>query len=157
MLSYCIRLTQLLEEPPKESLQEVVFDENMVNEYASVPASGSTANLWTNLRQVTNDDSEQPSSPSESDQSNKAKPASPVSQDTGGEASTSSSSEEIMDDKSSSTPATVTNLASHMDGDFQKTIRQKARVTLQKGGIQRIKNPLRGYSNSPSLGKGAVA
>ena len=34
----------------------MVFDENMVNEYASVPASGSTANLWSNLHQATNDD-----------------------------------------------------------------------------------------------------
>ena len=34
----------------------MVLDENMVNEYASVPASGSTANLWSNLHQATNDD-----------------------------------------------------------------------------------------------------
>lgn len=96
----------------------MVFDENMVNEYASVPASESAVNLWSNLRQITNDENEQPSSPSESDQSNPAKPANPVPRDEGeeGEALTSSSTEEMVDDKSSTTSsAVVANLTSLRD------------------------------------------
>ena len=149
MLSYCTRLTQLLEEPPKESLQEVVFDENMVNEYGSVPASGSTANLWTNLRQITNDDSEQPSSPSESDQSNKAKPASPVSQDEGGEASTSSSTEEMMDDKSSCTSVAVTNLASLMDKGFSGDNTPESSSSSPERGDAKDKKTLEGVQQFP--------
>lgn len=148
MLSYCTRLTQLLEEPPKESLQEVVFDENMVNEYGSVPASGSTANLWTNLRQITNDDSEQPSSPSESE-SNKAKPASPVSQDEGGEASTSSSTEEMMDDKSSCTSVAVTNLASLMDKGFSGDNTPESSSNSPERGDAEDKKNLEGVQQFP--------
>lgn len=150
---HCIRLTQLLEEPPKESLQEVVFDENMVNEYAAVPASGSTANLWTNLRQISaNDDSsEQPSSPSESDQStNKAKPASPVSreeeEEEGGEASTSSSTEEMMDDKSSTAS---TNPASHMDDEGSDDNTPESSSNSPERGDAEDKKPLEGAQQFP--------
>ena len=122
------RLTQLLEEPPRESLHEVVFDENMVKEFGSSPVSGSGGGgVWSNLRRMTND-GEQPSSPSESDQFNQAKPPNPVTQgdDKEGEkeaASTSTMEEEtmakdttasmnpttLMDDNSDSTPESSSN------------------------------------------------
>ena len=151
---HCIRLTQLLEEPPKETLQEVVFDEDMVNEYAAVPTTGSTANLWTNLRQITNDDNsdEQPSSPSESDQSttntNKtAKPVSPASreQEEGGEASTSSSTEESNDDKSSTTS---TNLVSLMDEGFEDNTPESSSNSPERGDVE-DKKPLEGVGQFP--------
>ena len=123
----------------------MVIDENMVNEYAALPASGSTANLWTNLRQITNDDSEQPSSPSESDQSNKAKPASPVSQDEGGEASTSSSTEEMMDNKSSTTS---TNLASVMDEGSEDNTPESSSSSPERGDVE-DKKPLEGVQQFP--------
>ncbi len=153
-----IRLTQLLEEPPKESLQEVVFDEDMVNEYAAVPASGSTANLWSNLRQITtNDDSEQPSSPSESDQSttNKAaaaaKPVSPVPRDEeeeGGEASTSTSSTaEAMDDKSSTMSV---NSASLMNEDnFEDNTPESSSNSPERGDAEDKKPPIEGVGQFP--------
>ena len=105
-------MTQLLEEPPRESLHEVVFDENMVKEFGSSPVSGSGGGgMWSNLRRITND-SEQPSSPSESDQFNQAKPANPVPQgdDKGGEdeeASTSTMEEEAKDTTASMNPTTL--------------------------------------------------
>ena len=150
-------MTQLLEEPPKESLQEVVFDEDMVNEYAAVPASGSTANLWSNLRQIaTNDDSEQPSSPSESDQSTTttkaAKPVSPASrekEEEGEEASTSTSSTaEAMDDKSSTTSA---NSASLMDDDdsFEDNTPESSSNSPERGDAEDKKPPLEGAGQFP--------
>jgi hypothetical protein len=147
-----------LEEPPKESLQEVVFDEDMVNEYAAVPASGSTANLWSNLRQTTtNDNSEQPSSPSESDQSttNKAvaaaKPVSPVprEEEEGEEASTSTSSTaEAMDDKSSTT--TSINSASLMNEDsFEDNTPESSSNSPERGDTEDKKPPLEGVGQFP--------
>lgn len=79
----------------------MVFDESMVNEFSSAPASGTPA-VWTNLRQITHD-SEQPSSPSESDQFNPAKPINPVQEDRGEEEASTSSTEEMTEDKSSTT------------------------------------------------------
>ena len=128
----------------------MVFDENMVNEYASVPASGSTTNLWSNLRQVTNDENEQPSSPSESDQFNQAKLANPVSQDEGegGEASTSSSTEEMMDDKSSTTSAIVTNLASLMDENSEDNRPESSSNSPERGDAE-DKKSLEGVQQFP--------
>ena len=143
-----------MEEPPKESLQEVVFDEDMVNEYAAVPASGSTANLWSNLRQITtNDDSEQPSSPSESDQSTTTikatKPVSPASrekEEKGEEASTSTA--ETMDDKSSTTSA---NSASLMDDDdgFEDNTPESSSNSPERGDAEDKKPPIEGAGQFP--------
>ena len=142
-----------MEEPPKESLQEVVFDEDMVNEYAAVPASGSTANLWSNLRQITtNDDSEQPSSPSESDRSTTIKATKPVSpasrekEEKGEEASTSTA--EVMDDKSSTTSA---NSASLMDDDdgFEDNTPESSSNSPERGDAEDKKPPLEGAGQFP--------
>ena len=146
-----------MEEPPKESLQEVVFDEDMVNEYAAVPASGSTANLWSNLRQITtNDNSEQPSSPRESDQSTTtiqaAKPISPVSrekEEKGGEASTSTSSTtEAMDDKSSTTAANAASLMDDDDG-FEDNTPESSSNSPERGDAEDKKPPLEGVGQFP--------
>lgn len=97
----------MLEEPPRESLQEVVFDENMVNEFSAAPATGEVGGgVWSNLRHVS-DDNEQPFSPSESDRINKAvKPVNPVLKDEKGEKdgeqeveTSTSSTEERAEDK----------------------------------------------------------
>ena len=94
-----------------------------MNEFGSTPVSGSGGGggVWSNFRQVT-DDTEQPSSPSESDQFNQAKPANPVTQGddkrkADDEASTSTMEDESMeakttanlDDNSDNTPESSSN------------------------------------------------
>ena len=136
------RLTQLLEEPPKESLQEVVFDENMVDEFSPAPASGAGGGVWSNLRQIT-DDSEQPSSPSEPDQFNQTrKPVKPVMQDDSGDEEASTSTVEEPKDKTS----TSSNLNTLIDECSDNTPESSSN-SPERGGMD--EKPMEGVQQFP--------
>ena len=124
------RLTQLLEEPPKEGLQEVVFDDNMVKEFSDSPASGTGGGkVWSNLRQIS-DENEQPFSPSESDQATKLVKQDDKEKEEKEEASTSST-EEMLDDKDKST----SNLSTHQD-DSSDSTPESSSNSPERGGSE---------------------
>ena len=125
------RLTQLLEEPPKEGLQEVVFDDNMVKEYSDSPASGTGGGkVWSNLRQIS-DENEQPFSPSESDQATKPVKQDGKEEEEKEEASTSST-EEMLDNKDK---LILSNTSTHLD-DSSDSTPESSSNSPERGGSE---------------------